>query len=192
MLALKMSPLEMCFSPKVLVMRADTVPFPDPGGPIMTARKILWRAISGRLFVKTEFFFLGRVQPDLSNETPLLDAQPRLGQSRYTFLFQDVRNVTMSGRVFCSQSRLSLDLDFYFLQSCRNRRERKRRRRRWRKRRRRKKARNAISSDEDALPWLTHYEQNVPPFTACSQTSSSLPLLTVYWGCLYCIIRLCN
>lgn len=47
MLALKMSPLERCFSPKLLVMRADTVPFPEPGGPIMTARKILCRDISG-------------------------------------------------------------------------------------------------------------------------------------------------
>lgn len=71
MLALKMSPLEMCFSPKVLVMRADTVPFPDPGGPIMTARKILWRTISGRLFVQTEILIL--------HMKPSLDAQTRLG-----------------------------------------------------------------------------------------------------------------
>lgn len=46
MLALKMSPLEMCVSPKVLVMRADTVPFPDPGGPMMIARITLCSSIS--------------------------------------------------------------------------------------------------------------------------------------------------
>lgn len=50
MLALRMSPLEMCCSPKLLVMRADTVPFPDPGGPIMIARNTLRRAISGWFF----------------------------------------------------------------------------------------------------------------------------------------------
>ena len=41
MFALSRSPLERCCSPKVLVMREDMVPFPEPGGPITTARKIL-------------------------------------------------------------------------------------------------------------------------------------------------------
>lgn len=46
MLALKMSPLEMCLSPKVLAMRPDTVPLPEPGGPMMTARISLCTTIS--------------------------------------------------------------------------------------------------------------------------------------------------
>lgn len=49
MFALRMSPLERCFSSKLLVIRADTVPFPDPGGPMMTTRKILRRDISGSI-----------------------------------------------------------------------------------------------------------------------------------------------
>lgn len=54
MLALKMSPLEMCFSPKVLVMRPDTVPFPDPGAPMMTARITLGSTMSNRVW--TDFY----------------------------------------------------------------------------------------------------------------------------------------
>lgn len=50
MLALKMSPLEICWSAKLLVMRADTVPLPEPGAPIIITRKILWRDITARSF----------------------------------------------------------------------------------------------------------------------------------------------
>lgn len=38
MLSLSRSPLERCFTPKCLIIRAETVPFPEPGGPMMTAR----------------------------------------------------------------------------------------------------------------------------------------------------------
>lgn len=38
MLSLSRSPLERCFNPKCLMIRAETVPFPEPGGPMMTAR----------------------------------------------------------------------------------------------------------------------------------------------------------
>lgn len=55
MLALKMSPLEMCSSPKVLTMRPDTVPFPDPGGPMMTARISLCTTISTRVLLFLRF-----------------------------------------------------------------------------------------------------------------------------------------
>lgn len=43
--ALRMSPLERCLSPKLFVMRSDTVPFPEPGGPIMTARNTVRKTI---------------------------------------------------------------------------------------------------------------------------------------------------
>ena len=45
MFVLSMSPLEICFSPKLLVMRSDTVPFPEPGGPIITARNTVRKTI---------------------------------------------------------------------------------------------------------------------------------------------------
>lgn len=35
------SPLERCFSSKCLVMRDDTVPLPEPGAPMITARSSL-------------------------------------------------------------------------------------------------------------------------------------------------------
>ena len=65
-LHLRMSPLERCFSTKLLRMRADTVPFPDPGGPMMTARKILWRAILKRLLIE----LLREDDPCISHESP--------------------------------------------------------------------------------------------------------------------------
>lgn len=38
MLSLRRSPLERCFIPKCLIIREETVPFPEPGGPMMTTR----------------------------------------------------------------------------------------------------------------------------------------------------------
>lgn len=38
MFSLSRSPLERCFMPKCLMIRAEIVPLPEPGGPMMTAR----------------------------------------------------------------------------------------------------------------------------------------------------------
>lgn len=96
-----MSPLEMWLSPKVLVMRADTVPFPDPGGPIITARKILWRTISAR---NTEF--LATVLPYPSHEKK----NTLWMHSRYNLLSY---NRAQQGVGASFAPSLSLDLDLY-------------------------------------------------------------------------------
>ena len=149
MLALKMSPLEMCFSPKVLVMRADTVPFPEPGGPIMTARKILCRAISAPLRVHAELFRSG-----LAVSFPW---KPLCGCAAETWIGAGLFFPRRSAQRRQEWARLarpaSLDLDFhssYSPRRCRNTRKSRR------KRRRRKKMRSATSTvpagaDGDAL-----------------------------------------
>lgn len=184
-LALKRSPLEICFSPKVLTMRPDTVPFPEPGGPIITARKILWSTISGRLLVQSEFFSSRRAVS--FPWTPSLDAQQRPGSDT---LFSK-KCATRSGRVFCSQRRLSAGLEFYFPAETQGRGggggwgEGEKRRRKW------KTATStvAVRANEDPL---THSERNELLSPACWQTSSPMSLFTAYWRCVYCITRLCN
>lgn len=41
MFSRRKSPLDRCFRPKLCAILSDMVPFPDPGGPMITARNNL-------------------------------------------------------------------------------------------------------------------------------------------------------
>lgn len=112
MLALKMSPLEMCFSRKLLVIRADTVPLPDPGGPMITTRKILRRDITARFF-----FWVCECQAASSRRGGENHSWMR-NWIRFHFLIQEVCDVAQGGGGVCSLATLTQP-SLHFLPCCR-------------------------------------------------------------------------
>lgn len=112
MFALKMSPLERCFSRKLLVIRADTVPLPDPGGPIIITRKILWRDIPARFFCPAFQCRAAYLRCGGGNHSWMRN------WIRFHFLLLEVCNVAQRGGGLCSPSTLTQP-SLHFLPCCR-------------------------------------------------------------------------
>lgn len=96
-----MSPLERCFSRKLLVIRADTVPLPDPGGPIIITRKILWRDIPARFFCPAFQCRAAYLRCRGGNHSWMRN------WIRFHFLLLEVCNVAQRGGGLCSPSTLT-------------------------------------------------------------------------------------